>query len=568
MFDPQRWPDFAPRATPRAKASARGSASAFHLTRAVTWSLVVALALAVRLFGLSATGFSEDEVNKLRAVEAYRQGDFSANAEHPMLMKLADWCSLDLAGAWNRRPRLAAIGTISPEAALRLPNVLAGAATAGVLFLLAETMFGAAVGAWAGLFWALDVNAASINRIGKEDTFLLFFLLLASYCYERAKAAPPDSPRREGWYRRSAASFGLMFASKYFPQYLGLHTLFNVAADRARGPQGGGGRPRDKRLAFYETEDKRLSFYATMAAAFLAANFTVVLPHTWRYIAAYVRDDARRHTGYAFAHHIYVNTVSATPGGLPPWFYLTFFATKVSLPFLAVAVVGLVWAARHSADRGATFLRVFLVFALLPYSLAAGKFLRYILPVMAVVDVAAGVGIVQVLRWIADRGGRARAAVASGLAMSSVIVPLLGQAAAAAPFYGLAQNALGAALFRPGSLFPDDELYDAGLREAVTAIARAARPGAVVCSDATAAVEEYLARNGRRDVTACSIAQDGLPMRQVETWVIAEDSHMYFENALVIDQLGRRQRPWLEVEVGHAAAVRVFHLAAAGAASP
>src|SRR5437762_1127888 len=59
-------------------------------SRAMGLTLLVALALLVRTFGLSASGFSEDEINKLRAVEAYSHLDFSANAEHPMLMKLAD----------------------------------------------------------------------------------------------------------------------------------------------------------------------------------------------------------------------------------------------------------------------------------------------------------------------------------------------------------------------------------------------------------------------------------------------------------------------------------------------
>jgi hypothetical protein len=35
------------------------------------------------LQGLSVNGFTQDEVAKLHAIEAYRQGDFSANAETP-----------------------------------------------------------------------------------------------------------------------------------------------------------------------------------------------------------------------------------------------------------------------------------------------------------------------------------------------------------------------------------------------------------------------------------------------------------------------------------------------------
>src|SRR5436305_10929210 len=62
---------------------------------------IVSAALLVRLFGLGASGFTEDEVNKLHAIQAYRHGEFSANAEHPMLMKLAMWGSIVAAERWN-----------------------------------------------------------------------------------------------------------------------------------------------------------------------------------------------------------------------------------------------------------------------------------------------------------------------------------------------------------------------------------------------------------------------------------------------------------------------------------
>ena len=107
-------------------------------------------------------------------------------------------------------------------------------------------------------------------------------------------------------------------------------------------------------------------------------------------------------------------------------------------------------------------------------------------------------------------------------------------------------------------LFPDDEFYDAGVREAVGHIAHTAARGAVVCSDATAVVQEYLVRNNRSDMIACSIARDGLPMRRVETWVIAQDGHRYFENEAVLGQVKRMFRPWQTVSVGGIPAAQVF----------
>jgi hypothetical protein len=39
----------------------------------------------------------------------------------------------------------------------------------------------------ASLLWAVDVNAIMINRVGKEDTLLLLFFVLAMWCYERGE---------------------------------------------------------------------------------------------------------------------------------------------------------------------------------------------------------------------------------------------------------------------------------------------------------------------------------------------------------------------------------------------
>jgi dolichyl-phosphate-mannose-protein mannosyltransferase len=514
--------------------SLRSVATAIEGSRGLVLTLVVSASVLLRLFALGSTGFSEDEINKLHAVEAYGQGDFSANAEHPMLMKVAMWGSVGASRWWTAHmPPGSAFG-ISDEAALRLPNALAGAATTAAMFLLAEIFFDTATGAFAALFWTFDIGATAINRIGKEDTFLLLFLLVAAYLYERGKkVAYTDSAQRERWYSRSAIAFGLMLASKYMPHYFGLHALFNVAGDQ---------RPEDR------SPDKRSRFFALMAAAFLVANAAILLPSTWRYMLGYMHGDTLRHSGYVFAQRLYVNNLEASPWGLPIWFYPTFLLTKEPLVTLTAAAIGTVWVWRNPTHRGAAFVRVFLVFTLLPYSFAASKFLRYMLPTLAALDIAAAIGVVGLLRRAGDFGIVVALVVIAGLA---------GPAIAAAPHYSLARNVIGDRLGGP-PLFPDDELFDAGVREAVSAIAAHAAPGAVVCSDATAVVAEYLARAGRHDMRSQSIAHDGIPMDAVETWVVVQNGHTYFENASTIEALQRRLPAWAETRVGRASAVRVY----------
>src|SRR5437764_14643327 len=196
--------------------------------------------------------------------------------------------------------------SIAIETAVRLPNALAGAATTAALFGLCDVLFGTSVALMAALLWAVDVNAMPINRIGKEDTFLLFFFILAMWCYERAKrqgASDPDGAQR--WYARSGASFGLMLASKYMPHYLGIYALFNTITDRTPGAN----RP------------VRLRYYGAMAATFAAANLAVLTPETWRYCLQYVRGAGLVHHGYLYAGQLYVTNIPISPLGVPVTFY-------------------------------------------------------------------------------------------------------------------------------------------------------------------------------------------------------------------------------------------------------
>jgi hypothetical protein len=100
-------------------------------------TLMILLGAGLRLKGLGSVGFAEDEINKVEAARAYDHGDFTANAEHPMLMKLMIDVSLRGARLWTSLTGQ----TILEEAALRLPNVIFGALTAIPLFLLTAALF-------------------------------------------------------------------------------------------------------------------------------------------------------------------------------------------------------------------------------------------------------------------------------------------------------------------------------------------------------------------------------------------------------------------------------------------
>src|SRR6266550_6972035 len=234
--------------------------------------VLVAIAFAFRVAQLGAIGFAEDEVNKIDAVRAYEHGDITANSEHPMLMKALMFASVKAARV------LASHGWVfSDEAAFRFPNAIVGALTVVPLFLLTAAFFDRWIGLMAGAFWSVGVNAITINRIGKEDTLLVFFMLFAFYFYLRAKQTDARNVAlRKRNYLRSGISFGLMLASKYFPHYFGLNQLYHHNFHvRKRAPGG----PPGKTPGL---------FYIALLVAFIIANPPVLLPQVWEYLNTYM----------------------------------------------------------------------------------------------------------------------------------------------------------------------------------------------------------------------------------------------------------------------------------------
>ena len=84
---------------------------------ALALAALVVVGLWLRLRGLAAEGFADDEVHKWLAANRYLAGDFGGDdVEHPMLMKLLIAACIALG-----RP----LGW-APETMVRLPNALAG----------------------------------------------------------------------------------------------------------------------------------------------------------------------------------------------------------------------------------------------------------------------------------------------------------------------------------------------------------------------------------------------------------------------------------------------------------
>ena len=505
--------------------------------------LLVIIGLGFRVSRLSAIGFAEDEVNKVDAVEAYSRGDIKVNAEHPMLMKALMYISATRAGQGG------GLDKFSDEFAFRLPNAIFGALTVIPLFLLTAAFFDRWTGLLAAGFWAVGVNAISFNRIGKEDTLLVFFMLFAFYFYLRAKQTSTRNLKTRGRnYLLSGISFGLMLASKYFPHYLGLNSLYHHYF-----------RVRKKDLGEPLVKTSKV-FYIALIVAFLIANPPVLLPQVWSYLNVYMGEKLLVHSGYLFADHLYINQVSSTPFGTPVYFYLVFMAIKIPLLVLFALASGLIVSIKRRGHPGHAFALFMFLLWIIPYSLIGAKWLRYTLSLMPFVYILAALGLAELIRFI---NGRLKLAVQGRALVAAVLVIIfLGWPAwtaySAGPHYALYNNALNRNHI--GYFFPHDEFYDDRLREAILFVCRNAPQSATIAHETPAVTRYYLRQFGRTDLNSHAISAPEFNMANLSgpVYIIIQRGRTYFENREKIVFVRSHFKKMHEEKINGLIAVEVF----------
>ena len=140
-------------------------------------------------------------------------------------MKALLTASVVVAEQWNASSLVASYPSlsISTEAALRLPGVILGALTSLLIFLVVSELFGIEVALISAALWAVDPSGIGFNRIAKEDTFFLFFFLLANVFWLKGqRVAESGEGRPKLYYWATAVTFGAMLASKYLPHFMAI----------------------------------------------------------------------------------------------------------------------------------------------------------------------------------------------------------------------------------------------------------------------------------------------------------------------------------------------------------
>ena len=526
-------------------------------SRTLVFAALVVLIVAgfgFRATGLSAEGLSEDELNKLNAVADYRaNGLTGANGEHPMLMKGLQAGTIIIAEKWNNSSFVASrpSNRIAPETALRLPGAIFGALSTLLIFLIASELFGVEVALIAAALWAFDPSAIGFNRVAKEDSFLLFFFLLANVFWLRGQRVAESTDRSPNkYYWATAASYGAMVASKYLPHLLTISICYYwmfQALPETRWRLG------KKRL---------LIFFGIMGLVFLILSPTILLPETWKQMGLFAGGKRISHDGYEFMNELYPQRLGDWLRGIPFYFYFVFTAVKLPLLTVLGFLVGLPLLFRRKLGDGRYFILFWFMMWVVAFCFPGGKFTRYYTTVLPAVLITSALGIQWAGRCVANRiaGSDLKHYVPATLAMI-VIAGSIINSVQAAPHFRLFTNSLGGGMAWAGYYFPHDEFYDASMREVIAEIAARARTGARIASESPSLASHYAGREQRPDLVCVSLSDpEALKQFEIGDFVIIARGRRYFSNDAIVSALRDHATPIAELKLDSVPSAKIYQL--------
>jgi hypothetical protein len=536
----------------------RGALTASRTLIFVALTILVIAGFGLRVTGLSAEGLSEDELNKLSAVADYRtHGLTGTNGEHPMLMKALQGASIIIFEKWNNssfvanRPQ----DRVASETALRLPGTILGALTVLLIYLVAAELFGVEVALIAAALWAFDPAAIGLNRIAKEDTFLLFFFLLANVFWLRGQRVAESTDRNPNkYYWAAGAAYGAMVASKYVPHLLGISIAYYWMFQSLPETRWRLGK---KRI---------LTMFTIMGLVFLVLSPTILLPETWHQMGLFAGSKRVSHDGYEFMNKLYTQRLDDWLRGIPFYFYVVFTAVKLPLLTFGAFLIGLPLLFRRKLGDGRYFILFWFLLWVMFFCFPGGKFTRYYTTVLPAVLITAALGVQFAGRWIANLisgfswSNTLKHYVPASLAVIVIVLSVV-SAIQASPHFRLFTNSLGGGTAWAGYYFPHDEFYDASMRDVIAQIATQARPGALVASESPSLATFYAERANRPDLVCVSMSDpEAMKRMQAGDYVIVARGRRYFSNDAIITSLSKSSTPDFQHFLGPVHSVDVYKL--------
>lgn len=513
--------------------------------------MLIGFSLRVRKLGTES--LSEDELNKLQTVAEYRANGLSGrNGEHPFLMKGLQTASITASEKWNES--IASDLTawqISEESALRFPTALFGTFTILLLYLLFKELFGSTVGLITAALWAVDPIAIGFDRIAKEDSFLLFFFLLANVFWLRGQSAAERG--QSNWVKYSwaaAIALGAMVASKYLPHLFAITVAYYFIFQSIPATKWRMGKVR------------WLTFFFIMGLSFIIFNPTILIPETWREMLRFSGEKRIGHDSYEFMGELYRNQLTAWLSGVPWTFYYVFIAVKTPLLTLIFFLAGLPLLLKRKLGDGRYFVFFWAFMWFMPFSVLGGKFMRYFTVAEPLILLSAAVGFYFFMQWLSQKlfsSSPFAVAVLQIVLFGVLILSSLVNSLSVSPHFRLHTNIIGGPS-QTGFYFPHDEFYDTNTREIVAEIIPRSRLGATIANETPVLFEYYARKSGRADLISVSLS-DKAKVENLASgdFIVAARGRRYFSNDRYLEYLNSVV-PIAEIKAGEIPSARIYQL--------
>ncbi len=404
-------------------------------------------------------------------------------------------------------------------------------------------MMGLAGSFAAAFFWAVAPLPIAINRLDKEETPVTFFALLGCYLYSRAKLTRTETSTRR-WYNLSGITFGLAIASQYLIHLFGLNALaWHLAGQRGLDHKPAGSR-------------NLLRLFLLLLVALLVANPLMVSPSSCISAFHWLHHAGVRHTGYDFAGKLYPNFAARLFSGVPWYFYFWLLLVKTPIPVLVAMILGSILLLRDRRTLASCFFCAFGLVQLLALSICGAKWIRYSLPFLPFLFLAAGYAVQQTWQYARERK---IAPVAVGMAAMILFGWPLVELRAWAPYYPFYLNSIGGGASKITRYFAPDEVSEFDTREVAQEICPIAPSGLRLATARPLSMTYYLANCGRSDIQITPLYDPRYVPREGDV-IVLEPSRRFLETQRFFDLLPESGTPHRDVHVGPILASTIYLL--------
>jgi hypothetical protein len=277
---------------------------------------------------------------------------------------------------------------------------------------------------------------------------------------------------------------------------------------------------------------------AALLAVFLLFNPAILHPGTWDYAWKHFLHQREVHHGTYMLDRLYLNAAWYTFWGVPPYFYLLYIWVKTPLPLLVFFAAGMACMVRRIREDRFLFLGLYFFIWLFLLSLPGGKFTRYMITLMPAIVLMEALGIWMLYSAVRTFAAKVNLPRAAGwvlfVSLSSTAGWFIVLDGLFCPYYSfyVARQAGGQAKW--GYYFPQDDFYDAGLREAIAHIAGEAPQGESVLAATPAAFQYYSSVFHRPDLRFLTMADRSLRIQPDGMYWICQDYRQYYENSYLM----------------------------------